>query len=183
MKKKFLLPLLLACMTLSACSQSLATVNDNNGSEIENSGVTSVALSEKEVTLALSNSVTLEAFVDGADVDVIWVCDNSSVIKLTKNGSTATATALSTGQAYVTAIAGTKSASCKIVVGSSSVVITVNSLEIEPLKTLSVGENYTYIANVNATGGTPILNWVSSNEEVATISKQSTNTALFPLVM
>ena len=176
MKKKFLLPFVLACMTLGACSQHFDVIDD--GAEIENIGVTSVALSEKEVTLAISNSVTLEAFVEGTDTDVIWVCDNSNVIRLTKNGTTATCTALSTGQAYVTAIAGNKSASCRITVGSTSVVVTVNSIEIEPLKTLFAGENYTYIANVNSTGGTPILNWVSSNEAVATISKQSTNTAL-----
>ena len=176
MKKKFLLPFVLACMTLGACSQHLTTIDD--GAEIENMGVTSVALSEREVTLAVSNSVTIEAFVEGTDAEVIWVCDNSNVVRLTKNGTTATVTALSTGQAYVTAIAGNKSASCRIIVGSTSVVVTVNSIEIEPLKTLYVGENYTFIANVNSTGGTPILNWVSSDEEVATISKQSTNTAL-----
>ena len=174
MKKKNLIPFILACLMFSACSPTMV----DYPTEIPDETVTSVDLSVSEMTIAVSNSFVLEAFVEGDYEEILWVNGDDNVISISGSGEKVTVTGISTGVAYVTAIAGAHSKSCKVIVGQTGAVIEVNSIEIEQEKVLNVGDAYTFIASVDATGGAASVSWSSSDTTVATISKQTSNTAI-----
>ena len=177
MKKLFFLSSLLACtLMLSSCAQSALV---EYPSYIDTS--VTVTLEADELQMNIGETKTLDAFLSEASegTTVKWLNEYESVVKMTYNGLTATLTALSEGTSYITAIAGASVASCQVVVGGSYTPITVTSLSLsESEKTLNVGENFNLSATVEATGGTPLINWVSGNEDVATISRQDSKNVI-----
>ena len=177
MRKKFIIPFVLACLMFSACAEHYEDVEP----EVAHSDVDGVTLSAEELRLAVGASSLLNATVFGADMEVRWINSDPATVSMVATGNTAAITAKANGISYVTAIAGLHSAQCKVTVGggSDSGVVTVNSITIEPTtKTITEGENFNLNTVVDATGGSVPVTFSSSNELVATVTKQSNASAL-----
>ena len=170
MKKKFLMPLILSVLTLSACN--MVTIDAGIDPSI------TVDLDTTTMKLAIGESGTINAITsDGSQP--IWVNSDSSVAEMTYNGNIATIKALDYGTAYITAIAGTSSQLCTVTVGSGSSAVTVSSVTLnETSAVLDMSQNLTLTATVVSNVGTPTVTWTSSNSAVATVNKEDTYTAV-----
>lgn len=128
--------------------------------------VTAVILDKKSLSLARGTSETLKATVlpsDATDKTVKWSSDKSSVATVDQNGQV---TAVSSGDATITASVGSVSATCAVSVFVPVTSVTLNSTSL----TLSVGETALLDATVlpeDATDKT--ATWYSSDPEVATV--------------
>ena len=136
--------------------------------------VESVTLDLKDITLFLGDTETLTATVlpeNATDKTVRWESSDSNIASV--RGGTVTARAV--GTATITAIAGTKSATCTVTVKPIEVEsITLNTYHLA----LNPNESETLTATVlpaNATDKT--VTWTSSNPNIATVSN-GTVTAL-----
>ena len=177
MRKRFLIPVVLAAACMCACE---ANMIDFSFAE-PTGNVQDVSLSDTSLSLSIGLTANLTAFIDAdEDVEVTWVNGNPNVISLMGNDESASVTGLATGETYVTAIAGSKSAACKVTVGGTSgggggqqgggevVVssITLNHTE----KTIDVDEEAEIIATVNHNGTeTPTVTWGVQNNEIVSI--------------
>ena len=123
-------------------------------------------LNFSEISLSPGKSEQLYAHVD-KDVTVIWQTSDNSVVTVDKNGFV---TAISIGEAEITATVGKTTKKCVIkVVGASY----FPRLELSH-KNLSVyaGDTFTVKATVTVGGKTVLadVRWTSDNEEIATVS-------------
>ena len=81
---------------------------------VETPQVTGISLDKTELTLKAGQQQTLTATVEaeeGADSQVTWESDAAEIAQVDENG---TVTALSAGEAVITARAGDKAASCRV---------------------------------------------------------------------
>lgn len=130
--------------------------------------VTSVTLDKTELRLEEGTSETLTATVkpdNATDKTVTWSSSDSSVATVDESG---TVTAVKTGTASVTAIAGEKSAKCAVIVYKE---IPVTSIELDQTAlTIMVGGEVTLNAIVKPDEATDkTIIWTSSNNGVATV--------------
>ena len=129
--------------------------------------VSKVSLDRTSLTLDVGNSTTLTATVspsNATDKTVTWSSSNTSVATV----SNGTVMAVSAGTATITAMAGSKTATCIITVEVpvSSVSLNYSSL------TLTEGDSFTLTATVSPSNATnKTVTWSSSNTSVATVSK------------
>ncbi|MCL2434707.1 MAG: Ig domain-containing protein [Lentimicrobiaceae bacterium] len=139
--------------------------------------VTSVTLNKDELTLEISDTVTLIATVypnDADDKTVTWMSSNPEVASITDNGLV---TAINKGETTITVITkdGKKTANCYIVVYLKRVTsVTLNKDEL----ILTLNETEPLIATVHpddANDKTVI--WTSTNDEIATVSASGLVTA------
>lgn len=139
--------------------------------------VSSITLNKENLELVEGNSETLTATVspnDATDRTVSWSSSNDAVATV-KDG---TITAVKEGEATITAKAGEKTASCKIVVAKK--VIPVESIELNKTELeLKKGETSTLTANVQPTNATnPAVSWSSSNSDIAKVDQSGKVTAI-----
>jgi len=130
--------------------------------------VTSVSLNKSNLTLEPGGSETLMATVapsNATDKTVTWSTSNSGVATV-ENGKV---TAVKEGEASITAKAGEKTATCKVVVRAAVVPVesvTLNKTEL----TLEPGSSETLTATVSPENATDKnVTWSTSNAEVATV--------------
>ncbi len=130
--------------------------------------VSDVELNATELEMEVGNEVVLEATVmpeNATDKTVVWKSDNEEVATV-ENG---VVTAVSAGEATITATAGGKSASCVVTVKEPVVEVSEVTLNVTELE-MEVGNEVVLEATVmpeNATDKTVV--WESDNEEVATV--------------
>ena len=146
--------------------------------------VASVTLNESDVTMDIGDTVTLTptiSYVDDQEVEVAtsWRTSNARVAEV-ENG---VVTAKATGTAYITYLAGIKSAGCKIVVAGgvdpveppvipgTEFVITLSAES----RTLLVGESFTLEAT---TSEEATITWNNSDPSVASFNNNGLVTAL-----
>ena len=172
MKRKFFVPFVLACALMCSCSQQTVIEPE----PIDESFT--VDLDSTALTLEIGGTATINAVVSDADVAVKWVNSDSNVIAVVPSGRKATITAKASGTAYVTAIAGAKSQYCTVTVGSGGEAIVVNEITLDKTSaTIDLKETLTLTATVSYEGSQAIQ-WISSDEAVATVAKQDARTAL-----
>ena len=131
--------------------------------------VESVVLNKTELTLVEGESEILSATVlpeDATDKSVSWESSDTAIATVDYDGKV---TAIKEGEAFITAKAGDKTASCKVTVQSK--VIAVESIELnESVLYLYEGDTATLTATVkpeNATDKT--VTWTSSNPSIVTV--------------
>ena len=172
MKSKFFVPFVLACALMCSCSSSSII------EPLPIDETLSVELDSTAINLEIGGSATINAVVSDAEVAVKWVNSDANVIAVVPSGKKATITAKASGTAYVTAIAGGQSQYCTVTVGSGGEAIVVNEISLDKTSaTIDLKETLLLTATVTHEGSQAIQ-WVSSNEDVATVAKQDTRTAL-----
>ena len=135
--------------------------------------VTSVTLSQNTLDILVGRVVTLTATVapaNATDKTVTWSSSNTSVATVDSDGNV---TAVAAGSAEITAKAGFKSAKCAVTVTEP---IDPYQIYLTSELTLEVGDTYKLNPTVYPAGTK--VTWTTSNKAVATISDDSTVTAV-----
>ena len=133
--------------------------------------VSSLSISPESISIEVGGQKTLTVSIQPSNASykaVFWTSDKESVAKIAPDG---TVSALSEGQATITASVGDKSATCKVTVNKGSVAVTSVTLDRATL-TMTEGETQTLTATVkpdNATDKT--VTWTSSNTSVAKVDR------------
>lgn len=186
-KMRLILASILALIGLASCNQQKQqTLNENDLK------VVSVSLDITYQKLNLDESITLTptiTYQDNQEVEVYkeWRTSNNKVASVNDSGLVV---ALKAGRAAITFIAGYKAASCSIEVlgnedsnyvapinGSDPIVqpgefsIQINTTSI----TLTTGDTYQLSATTSEEAA---ISWISSNEEVATVTQNGLVTAI-----
>lgn len=139
--------------------------------------VTGITLDETELDLTVDDDpVTLVAKVtpEGAtDKTVTWSSSNDRVATVDANGKVK---AVGNGEAKITAKAGDKTATCKVLVSTLASGITLDRTELS----MKVGDSpVTLVAKVTPDDATDkTVTWRSSNEKVATVDANGKVTAV-----
>ena len=174
MRKRFLLPVVLSAACMCACEANMVFLPTTEPA----GNVTEVSLSDTSLSLSVGLSANLTAFIESnEEVEVTWVNGNPNVISLLGDAENASVTGLATGEAFVTAIAGSKSASCKITVGGSGSSsggngqVVINSISLNHTsKTIDINETAELIATIDHTGNqTPVVDWSVANNTIVSI--------------
>ena len=174
MRKRFLLPVVLSAACMCACEANMVFLPTTEPA----GNVTEVSLSDTSLSLSVGLSANLTAFIESnEEVEVTWVNGNPNVISLLGDAENASVTGLATGEAFVTAIAGSKSASCKITVGGSGSSsggngqVVINSISLNHTsKTIDIDETAELIATIDHTGNqTPVVDWSVANNTIVSI--------------
>ena len=177
MKRKFLIPFLLACVSLSACSleehPSSGDINENFTVDLQQT--MSLAVGQTQSLVAGINYIGQQT----GNPEIIWTVSDSEIVSISNSKTdTVQVTGLTSGTATVTALVGkTQSASCRVTVnsgGSSETVVTGISLsetDKEFVYDISQPNTFTLVASVTTNNG-GIVNptWKSTVESVATVS-------------
>lgn len=160
----------------------VVTVNKQNG-EAPSVAVTSVTLNKNSITLDIGGSEVLIATVtpdNATDKEVVWISSAPSVAAVDENGIVI---ALSSGIAYVTAIADGKQAICEVTVTKQNeeppaVAVTSVTLN-KTATTLDVGQSETLTVTVNPFDATnKTVSWTSTSPSVATVDGNGKVTAV-----
>ncbi|MDE5871450.1 MAG: Ig-like domain-containing protein, partial [Muribaculaceae bacterium] len=137
---------------------------------------TEVILSQTAAELKVGETVTLQATVipeNATERTVTWTSDNEEVASVDTDGKV---TAISLGEATITATCGPVSATCKVTVVLTpveNVTLSAESLD------LVEGETATLTATVAPADATDkTITWTSDNDEVATVSADGEVTAV-----
>ena len=131
---------------------------------------TSIALNHDELTLYAGDKATLTATVkpgDATNKSVGWASSDEKVVKVSQKGEV---TAIGTGSAQVTVTTrdGSKlTAACNVTVNARAESLTFDVEE----KTISIGETFTLVPNVQPEGASPRLTWESSDPAVAHVDE------------
>ena len=189
MAKKFLVPFILACMLMTACSGPMVPVDsnvaaDNFSVDLVSSMNLYVGASEK---LILDITPAAGKEVDVANLEVKWVNSNSQVISINDSKTAeVVVTGLSSGDAIVTAMVGhLAAASCRVNVsgGGKKETVQVTGLSIsETSKDFiyeegSENNSFGLIASVETNPATAnvTVNWSSTVASVATVTPRGNN--------
>ena len=167
MRKRLLIPLIISILSLTACGGD--TIDIGPGAEVEY-----VDVSEESLDLAIGESKTITAVSsDGQTVN--WVNSDSTVVKVSSQGNSATISGLSKGTANVLAVHGGKSAVCTVTVGGGNVEPTI-TLALSPTsKQLSINEEFILTASVSGTNNP--VSFTTSDELVATVAAKDNTSA------
>ena len=135
-----------------------------------------VTLNKESVTLKATESFQLEATVSPVsttDKTILWSSTNEEVANVDANGKV---TALSVGNATITATCGEVSAQCAVqVVPTPAAQVTLNKESV----TLKATESFQLEATVSPASTTDkTIRWSSTNEEVAKVDASGKVTAL-----
>lgn len=167
MRKRLLIPLIISILSLTACGGD--TINIGPGAEVEYVDVSDVSLD-----LAIGESKTITAVSsDGQNVN--WVNSDSTVVKVSAQGNTATISGLAKGTANVLAVHGGKSAVCTVTVGGGNAEPTITLALSPSAKQLLINDEFILTASV--TGSSNAVSFSSSDELVATVEPRDNTTA------
>lgn len=141
--------------------------------------VTGITLDASSLVIPLNGTDQLRATISPSNADnllVLWTSSNASVVKVSDTGAL---TAVSPGEAIITATSDGSglTATCKVTV--PEVVFPVESMTLDRTSlVLSIGQSARIVATIepaNATDKT--LHWMSSDESVATVDDAGNVTA------
>lgn len=139
--------------------------------------VSSISLNKESIELVEGDTESLTVTVspnDATDKTITWTSSKEEVATV-KDGII---TAVKEGEATITAKAGDKTASCKVVVAKR--VIPIESIELNRKElTLVEGDTETLIATVKPENATDITkSWKSSDNSIATVNDSGTVAAI-----
>lgn len=157
MKKLTILSLLTitALLCIISCNKEIAV----NGVTIDKSELSII----KGETAVLTATITPD---NATDKTVLWSSDNNSIASVDENG---VVTAINTGECNITAMSGTVSGSCKVIVlGIPVDHITLDKTEVELICGETVQLNATVLPE-DAEDKT--VTWTSSDNEIATVNE------------
>ena len=142
--------------------------------------VTGVTLNKTSIEITVGSSETLVATVkpdDATDKTVTWESNKTAVATVDAEGKV---TAITEGDATITAKAGSKSATCSVKV--SKVVIAVTSVTLNKTTlSLTEGKSETLTATVKPDDATDkTVTWSSDNEATAVVDANGKVTAVAP---
>ncbi len=168
-----------------SAGQTTVTVTTANGKKdsckvtVKNPAVevTGVALSKSSLSLETGKNFQLTAAVypgNATDKTITWISSDEAVASV-KEG---TVTGLSAGKTTITAKAGNgKKATCRVTVKDPAVEVTGVALSKSSLS-LETGEKFQLTAAVSPANATDkTITWISSDEDVAAVSRDGTVTA------
>ena len=192
MSKKFLVPFILACMTLSACS--LGDLVPIDSEEISDNFDVDL-VSKLDLKVGASDKLILDiqphegAEINVEELEIKWVNNNQQAIAISDSKSTeVVVTGLSSGEATVTAMVGSlAAASCRVNVSNEGI---PSQITVEVLG-LTLSENqkdfvydpsesnnsFGLVAQVetNPAVSSINVNWSSTVESVATVTPRGTS--------
>ena len=169
MRKKFFVPFILACVTLSSCSGNLVDVSGkapNDKFTLELDATASLKVGESRTMVLGVNPEP--GFVPG-DMEITWVNTDDSVLFVSDSDTTSVSvTGLESGTSILTAYVNgsLQAASCRVTVGGSSVdpSVTVTSI------TLS-DETYDFVYDASASNNSfPLIATVQCNPQTASVN-------------
>ena len=167
MRKRNLIPLIVACLGLSSCSNDLVPINP--GQEIEY-----VDLSAESLSLEVGESATLTA-VASDQQEVTWVNNDSTVVRLEAKGNTASIVGLAKGTAQISAFRKGQSAICVVTVGGGNAEQPITIVLSPSSKELNINDEFVLSASVS--GSTNPVTFSSTDSSVATVEAKSDTTA------
>ena len=186
MAKKFLVPFILACMMLSACSGALVDVSPEEQSDafdVDLISTLNLAIGETS-NLVLDIQPHDGAEVNTSELEVTWVNSNQQAISISDSKTPEIAvTGLSSGEATVTAMVGNlAAASCRVTVSNGTAVEVLGLSVSENTKSFVYnpeGSNNSFglvaqiqtnpaVSNIN-------VNWSSTVTSVATVTPRGTS--------
>ena len=142
--------------------------------------VTSISLDQTSLSMTEGETYTLAATVspsNATDKTVTWSSSNSSVASVSSSG---VVTAIKAGTTTITARAGSKTATCSIIVKAPTIPVTSITLNKSSLS-LTVGDTEYLSASILPSNATDkSLFWSSDDTEVATVSNLGLVTAIAP---
>ena len=169
---------------VSAISEGLSTITASAGGKTATCSirvkkktieVTAVELNKSEIALTVGGSETLTATVkpdDATDKSVTWATSDATIANV-DNGKVS---AKKEGEAIVIATAGSKTATCKVVV--TKIPVEFVTLDRTTVK-LGTGQTATLVATVSPSNASyKQVTWSSSDESVASIDEKGNVTAL-----
>lgn len=109
-----------------------------------------------------TNTLQLKATIKGATKDVVWESSDTNVATVDAKGKV---TSVSAGTATITATANGKSASCKVTVKESSIVLNMDTMQLS-----NKGTGSSMKLTPSIIGSKKNVKWVSSDKTVATVS-------------
>ena len=189
MAKKFLVPFILACMMLSACSGALVDVSPEEQSD----GFDVDLISTLNLQIGETNNLVLDiqphdgVEVDTNKLDVTWINSNDQAISISDStGPELAVTGLSSGEATVTAMVGAvAAASCRVTVSSGTAVQVLGLTLSEQSRSFVYdpeGNNNSFglVAHVDTSPATTSVNvkWSSTVETVATVTPRGSNATI-----
>ena len=139
----------------------------------------SVTLNKSELGLTVGGSEKLTATVlpeNTTDKTVVWTSSKDSCATVSSDG---TVTAVSVGDAVITATCGAKSDECKVTVTAAPGTVTEVKLNKSTLP-LTVADTETLIATVLPSDAGVTVNWSSSAKNIATVDDSGKITAVAP---
>lgn len=140
--------------------------------------VESVTLSQSTAEMLEGESIQLIATVlpaDATDKTVTWASSKTSVATVSSSGEVK---AVSEGEAIITASAGGKSATCKVIVSRRPVDVTSITLDRTSVS-MEVGQTTMLVATVYPSDATDkTVKWTSSDSSVASVNEYGMITAL-----
>ena len=189
MAKKFLFPVIIACMSLCACSSDLVEVSTEESQEAFNVDlISTMSLSIGETSnLVLDIQPNEGSEVDVSKLPVKWVNNNSQAVSISESKTAETlVTGLNSGEAVITALVGDRAAaSCRVTVSSGTAVEILSLTLSEHEKTFvynaeNSNNSFGLVAQVETNPITSGLNvsWSSTVESVATVTSRGTSTTV-----
>ncbi len=167
MRKRILIPILIACLGLGACSEGLYQIHP--GTEIEY-----VDLSAESLSLDVGESATLTAVSSDME-EVTWVNSDSTVVRMETKGNNASIVGLAKGTAKITAFRKGQSSTCTVTVGGGNAGAEI-SLTLSPTsKELLIDEEFMLTASISGT--TSAVSFTTSDSAVASVEAKSNTTA------
>jgi len=156
----------------------LTSCGGESSKETPHVNVSSVSISKASAELSVGQTLQLSATVSPSNATsktVAWSSSNAGIASVSNTGLV---TALKEGTATITASAGGKSATCQVTVTKAAVEVSSVSVDVSSV-TLTPGETLTVKVTVNPSDATDQdIAFTSSDESVATVSKDGTVTAV-----
>ena len=140
--------------------------------------VSSLTIDKNALDLLVNETFQLTATVspsDATDKTVSWATSNAAIASVSDKGLV---TAISEGEATITASAGGKSAVCKVAVTKSTIPVTGITLN-ESVLDLTESETFQLTATVSPSDATDkTVSWATSNAAIASVSDKGLVTAI-----
>ena len=186
MAKKFLVPFILACMMLSACSGGLVDVSPEEQSDAFDVDL----ISTLNLQIGETSNLVLDiqprdgAEVDTSNLEVTWVNSNQQAISISDSKTPELAvTGLSSGEGTITAMVGNlAAASCRVTVSNGTAVQVLGLTLSEQSKSFVYdpeGNNNSFglVAHVETSPATTSVNvnWSSTVPTVATVTPRGSS--------
>ena len=148
----------LSLLLLTACGETEKEIQ-----------VTFLAISPNKAEIVIGETLSLRVTVSPSNATydgITWRSTQPAIASVSESGQV---TAVSEGNATITAMAGGKTASCSVTVTSGTVAVSSIQLDKTTLE-LEEGESATLVATISPDDATDkTITWTSSKEEVATV--------------
>lgn len=154
----------ISCFTFVACSEEQKS-GETNQADVK------VTLNDEEIVLAAGSTKVIKAVTDPSGVRVNWSSSNESVATVSAIGKI---TAVSAGEAVITASAGKGSDTCKVIVRNVEV-----SME-QTSATINYSETNKLQLTATDSNGIGKYTWTSSDPEIAEVNSSGLVTAKKP---